>query len=718
MDERQRIVIENVPAPMGTNSVLASLTSVLRARGEDVTYEHLMGVSGQAFRLQFNWCPSAPHAHCGFETFTPALRATGYEATRHPLAVWEAETRKQRTATEEELAVAREAVKGSLIGGVPVLIDSEESAVVVGCEPVSEANPTGWLRRPGPLPPPAKDAPYVSAVKRMPWELRTIRKSASTAPSRRESVLWSLRTAMQNARTEAYGGYSMGFAAWERWIRELGDIRPIIGKTQEILDKYDTKEEAPFGVQLGNAWCYDGLIDGRRCAAGYLRSVAGGFGKDASAHLLAAAEEYDNVVKALTEGAACSTLIAPYPWMEKEKWDNARRADQASRMVRALAHERTAITEVEKALKAEGVEVAISTERERERTVSKFIVKREGGKVWIDGAKGFSPAEYVDSVHGVQARIAETVGEAVTYDDLVCYSGFAFRVGAHKGMCPSAGHPCCGYECLETGLPAVPWKTDLYEGSRWAKPGPGPERDAFVADACAAIKDSIDRGVPVHYSKEEDGIIVGYADEGRRWWCYHPYHKGGKEAFWYDEAKGFAGGGWPWAVSVWSEPKAASERAGERDLTVAALTQAVVMWKTERNGDYFCGEAAYAHWLRWLRGVDDGAVKDPKAGMQGNGWYYNVLENSRGIAGRWLRKRAEGFTGEAREHLLRAADSYSRIHDVCMKDIGCSWNLAPGPNKLAEWTPEFRRKQIERLEAAREQDRAAIAEIEKALRSM
>lgn len=352
MDGNQRVVIENVPAPAGTNSVLAALTSVLKARGEDVTYERLMGVSGQAFRLQFSWCPSAPHSYCGFDTFTPALRATGYEAKRYPLAVWEPETRKQRTATEEELAAVRAAVRDSLAAGVPVLLDSEESAVIVGCEPVSEANPTGWLRLPGPLPPPAKDAPYVSPVKRLPWEVRTVRKSASASPASRESVVWSLQTAVQNARTEKVGGYAMGFAAWDRWIRELGDIRPIIGKTQEILDKYDTKEEAPFSVQLGNAWCYDGLIDARRCAAGYLRSVADGFGKDGAAHLLAAAEAYDNVVKALTEGASCSTLVAPYPWMEKEKWDNARRAGQAGRMTRALPFEKTAIAEIEKALKS------------------------------------------------------------------------------------------------------------------------------------------------------------------------------------------------------------------------------------------------------------------------------------------------------------------------------------------------------------------------------
>jgi len=345
--------------------------------------------------------------------------------------------------------------------------------------------------------------------------------------------------------------------------------------------------------------------------------------------------------------------------------------------------------------------------------MNRAVVKREEGKVWIEGVKGFSPAEYADSVHGVQARILQALGESLTYDDLICYSGFAFRIGVHEGMCPSAGHPFCGFQCVENGYRALPWKTKAYE----AQPRQKSEEAlaGFEAEVRAAIKESIDRGIPVHYGSEEDGLIIGYADEGRRWWCYHPYHEWGAEPFWHDEAKGFAGGTWPWGIVIWLGPKTEAERAAERDLTIAALKQAVAMWKTERDKAYFCGEAAYAHWLKWLRGVDSGEVKDPKVGMQGNGWYYNVLEHSRAIAGRWLKQRAEMFKGKPRERLLAAADHYSQIHELCMKDIGCPWSLTLGPDKFAEWTLELRRTQIERLEAAREHDRAAIAEIEKAL---
>ncbi|OPZ26666.1 MAG: hypothetical protein BWZ02_01934 [Lentisphaerae bacterium ADurb.BinA184] len=337
-------------------------------------------------------------------------------------------------------------------------------------------------------------------------------------------------------------------------------------------------------------------------------------------------------------------------------------------------------------------------------------VRRTTERTWVEGVKGFNPGDYASSVHGSQARILQAIGDPLSYDDLICYGGFAFRVGVHTAFCPSAGHPCCGFMCVDGSNRALPWKTKLFD----AFPGSKPKEDraAFEAEACAAIKASIDRGVPVHYGSEEDGLIIGYADEGRRWWCIHPYHKWGSEAFWHDQAEGFAGGKWPWGIVVWTEPKPAAERVPDRDLTLAALRQAVEMWKTAKRGDYFVGEAAYAHWLKWLRDVDSGAVADPKPGMQGNGWCYDVLIHSRRIAGRWLKQKAETFTGEAAPHLRAAADHYARIAELCMKDLNCSWELTPGPDK---WTSPMRQQQTARLEAAREHDRAAIAAIENAL---
>jgi hypothetical protein len=343
-------------------------------------------------------------------------------------------------------------------------------------------------------------------------------------------------------------------------------------------------------------------------------------------------------------------------------------------------------------------------------------LKRADGKVWIDGVKGFTCGEYASSPHGCQARIMQTLAEPISYDDLICYSGFAFRVEAHDVMCPSAGHPCCGFMCMDGSNRALPWRTRFFECFPWGEPKA--DQAAFEAEACAAIKDSIDRGIPVHYGSEEDGLIIGYADEGRRWWCVHPYYKEGAEAFWHDEEKGmmgFAGGKWPWGIVVWLEPKAEDKRVADKELALAGLTQAVEMWKTEKHEAYFVGEAAYAHWLGWLNDVESGKTDDPKAGMQGNGWCYDVLIHSRRIASRWLKEKAKTFDGEVARQLAAAADHYAQIAEVCMKDIDCPWSLALPPNRFDDWTSELRQDEIARLTAARDHDRAAIAAIEKAL---
>jgi hypothetical protein len=119
--------------------------------------------------------------------------------------------------------------------------------------------------------------------------------------------------------------------------------------------------------------------------------------------------------------------------------------------------------------------------------------------------------------------------------------------------------------------------------------------------------------------------------------------------------------------------------------------------------------------LNWLREVEAGRVQDPKAGMQGNGWCFDVLVHSRRIAGPWLKAKADLFTGEANTHLIAAGEHYAQIAALCAEGLNCPWDLAPGPDRFDRWTSEMRLKQIRRLEEAREHDRAAIAAIEQAL---
>lgn len=350
-------------------------------------------------------------------------------------------------------------------------------------------------------------------------------------------------------------------------------------------------------------------------------------------------------------------------------------------------------------------------------------VRREAGKVWIEGVAVRPTSQRASSVHGAQASILECLGEDTTYEDLVCYGGFAFRVGWHEQGCPSAGHPCCGYMCVARSDEAVPWTITRYDSFPWdVKKMSAEEVTARQAEIRAAVKDSIDRGVPVHVQAEEDGLIVGYADDGARWLCLHPYHQGGREMYWYDQAQGFAGGPdqWPWVVQIMTGPKPPAARRSDRELTTAALQQAVAMWHSPdaHEHHYYCGDKAYEKWLGWLRSVEAGDVADPRSGMQGNGWCFDVLIQSRRIAGPWLRQKAHLFSGETQRAILLAADHYDKIAPLCLEGCVSPWDIALPPSKADQWTSRVRQTQIIRLEAARQHDAAAIAAIEAALSTL
>jgi hypothetical protein len=700
-----RVWIEDVPKPAGSVSSLAVLTAALQQRGEDVDYTYLMGVGGRAFRLQVNWCGSGPHAHFGIDCYTPAVEAMGYERVKLP-GMHDVSKKPWVDATAEQQEHTRAVVKAEIDAGRTICFSTGEDALLVGYEPISDDNPTGWLRRPGPH---GGGKKYMRPIKQMPWALDAL-KRVSDRVSTREAAINAIRMAIKN--TEGSGvddeNLKTGFAAWQSWIDELepDGFKAATERVRKQMAEQGNEDADPLpGMCNGNAWIHENLAEARQEAAKYLRRIAPDMPEPARPHLLAAADSYERVVKAMSnddvEGEPCAYEFVPYAFRLKDvakEWTDEHRALQRKTLIAALPHERQAIAELRKALLMSQV-------------------KQEDGKVWID-IPGFSPGDFTSSIHGAQARILEHVGQSMTYDDLVGYGAFAFRTNWHKTGCPSGGHPCCGYMCIDGSNRAIPWNVKAYEAMPRGKKRSDEELEAFKAQTNAAIKASIDRGIPVQYDLEEAGLIIGYADDGKRWWCVHPYHKWGKEAFWFDEVKGMAGGKWPWVIVVWSEPKPDDQRADPRELTIAALKQVVDMWNTQKKGDYFCGDAAYKHWIQWLRDVEAGKIKNPKGWMQGNGWCYDVITQNRPIAARWLKKQAGLFDGEAKQHLLKAAKTYAKIDPVMVEADKCPWDLTLGPGRFNEWTSEKRQTQISRMEQARELDRAAIAEITKALEAV
>lgn len=329
-------------------------------------------------------------------------------------------------------------------------------------------------------------------------------------------------------------------------------------------------------------------------------------------------------------------------------------------------------------------------------------VHHDADRVWLEGVSGWFIGDRESSVHAAQAAAMAAVGEDISYEYLVGVSGLAFRMQVSKdGLCPSSPHSFCGYPCHARSSQALPWTLQLFETK--------PEETDKVEAARQAVVASIDRGVPVQYGSEEDGIIVGYQKGGQGWICFHPLRDGG--------TKTFVETSWPWGILLFIERK--SELPSRRNLAIGALRQALEMAQAEQADNYHVGWAAweaYVARLQILQQADEETIKDDQ---MGNSWIYECLCQYRSAAAAYLCEIAVAFDDQAAGHLLKAADLYAQMaRKVLQDDDHCLLDIAPPPWHLKDgqtWTNEMRRAQIERLEAALPLEHQALQAIERAL---
>ena len=330
---------------------------------------------------------------------------------------------------------------------------------------------------------------------------------------------------------------------------------------------------------------------------------------------------------------------------------------------------------------------------------------RERDRVWLDGISGWFAGDRESSVHAAEAAVMEAVGEDVTYEYLLGVSGLAFRMQVSvDGLCPSSPHSFCGYPCHARSSKALPWKLRIFEVKA--------DDTKKVAEARQAVVESIERGVPVQYGSEEDGIIVGYQKGGEEWICFHPMREGG--------TKTFVETTWPWGIALFTERK--EELPSHYELALGALGQAIEMAGTEEADGYYVGLRAWDDYLTKLSALQNADEESKKGAMLGNSWIYECLARYRGAAATYLREIAGTLGARAASHLHAAADLYDRMSSEILQDSEhCLITIAPLPWSLKEgetWTNEMRQDQLARLETALLLEREAIQEIKKALDNM
>jgi hypothetical protein len=294
------------------SSVIATLALVSERLGDDSDYDYLMGASAAAFRVQMaegRFCPSSPHASCGFDCGAVALRIWGRDVT-----FWKTDEKHS-----DQRSAARARAIESLDRGIPVLWCHEENSLVVGYQADALL-----LRR---YSAPAEG--YESAVD-WPWMLG-VPSGERRVPAPDAALAESLRLAVELFDTPTVGRYTSGSAAYRHWSELLSDDDAFAKRQPQEL----------FVAALGHAVTFDGLMDARGAAVNYLTTAAETY-TAAAEPLGQAALAYGRLEQLLHEQRR---ELARYPWElgDFSEWSPALRRRQAELLREASVHDAAAV---------------------------------------------------------------------------------------------------------------------------------------------------------------------------------------------------------------------------------------------------------------------------------------------------------------------------------------------------------------------------------------
>lgn len=322
-DERTYLAgVEKLGWDMGRSvTFIGALTAAAHAMGAPFTFDYLMGASGVAFKLHKwgkGWCPSAGCAGPGYDVISRAFDATGYRTKGW---LW-----FDNKPSDAERVEAIRLVTKSIDRGWPALYEVEDAGLCVGYTKGCEKFITRTYFD--------KEGEYTETG-RWPWILSVI--VAREEPlGRKEAVVRSLKSAIEQAETPEFNGYWSGWKAYEDWRQGLLDETP------------PANEEEARGKQHANAFVYMTFTDSRNAAHQYLKQVRNELGPESAPHLDSASEYYEHLYKVLKKGAhfAPACLQAS----DLKNWNAEMRKREAKVLEDAEALDRKAIAELKLAL--------------------------------------------------------------------------------------------------------------------------------------------------------------------------------------------------------------------------------------------------------------------------------------------------------------------------------------------------------------------------------
>lgn len=309
-------------------SYVGAMTVAARAMGRNVTYDHVMGVSGAAFKVQVfspEWCPSAGDPTCGFDCCSLARHSLGFEG--ESLNVTEQDTVKVAETTQR--------ITESINSGRPVLaidlVQTAEWGIITGYRgDGSELLCRTYF----------DSSDDYSVAQKWPWLVLLL--SDAPEPPKEEDILRStLSAAVEMAATERYDQYVTGFAAYRKWADDLC--------SGWIPSKPESDQRTLMFV---NAYIHHLLVEARLSAARFLRAEFSAQHPEIVSCLHSAAGCYDKVASTLLKGVQYSSV----PWQVNRQplWSEQARRGQAEVLREAASIERQAVDKLSVALRLMG----------------------------------------------------------------------------------------------------------------------------------------------------------------------------------------------------------------------------------------------------------------------------------------------------------------------------------------------------------------------------
>jgi hypothetical protein len=342
---------------------------------------------------------------------------------------------------------------------------------------------------------------------------------------------------------------------------------------------------------------------------------------------------------------------------------------------------------------------------------SRERVRRENGRVWIDGVPrlrwGSSPEPTFIGAFEAAFRSSDRPLDITT---LMGDSGLAFRL---RWATRDGGNAWCG------SGPCGEWPEEV--AALGAATGyvfefePPEKRRPLPPEFLARVTGNIDRGWPMlGFGKRMDvAVIFGYEDAGSKLLL---------SDYWASEEPSVMVAEEVLEISAFLQriaepaPRPAAVRAGLQ-LAFQRWQQGIVDPDRITGATYYYGSAGYERWLADLERAPELSPAQLANLWFLNSWTYSSLHMNRSAyAASYLRANAEHFPVSAHAPLEAAA----RVYDELRARLG-SWDPADPSfgmvkqKTLESWTPEVREREISLLHDVYALETRAMSEIGVAL---